>query len=101
MSCRSNDNKGLCWVLEVKRGKSTPIWIKKLLYFAWPNHMDEVINKVSSFTRVKNSFWNCGRKVHATFRGGEIWDNWERYFPIFQIMDCAMQTMHWKQEMIY
>ena len=33
--------------------------------------MDEVI-KVSSFTRAINSFRNCGRKTHATFRGGEM-----------------------------
>jgi hypothetical protein len=35
--------------------------------------MKKVI-KVSSFTRVLNSFRNYGRKVRTTFRGGEMWD---------------------------
>ena len=67
-------NKGFCWVLKVKWVKGTPIRIKKLLCSAWRNHVDEVI-KVSSFTKVVNSFRNCGRKVQATFRGREIWDS--------------------------
>jgi hypothetical protein len=40
--------KGLCWVSEVKWGKST--------------HIQELW-----------MFRNCGRKVCATFRGGGLW----------------------------
>jgi hypothetical protein len=52
--------------------------------------------KVSSFTRVLNVFWNCGRKVQTTFWGGEMWDQLRKILP--HTSDNAMHTMHWRQE---
>ena len=51
--------------------------------------------KVSSFTKVVNSFRNYGRKVQATFRGGEIWDSLERYSPVICIESKRWSIKEW------
>jgi hypothetical protein len=43
--------------------------------------VDEESNQSSSFTVVLNGFQNCGRKVHATFHGGDMWDQLRKILP--------------------
>jgi hypothetical protein len=43
--------------------------------------VDEESNQRSSFTRVLNGYRNCDRKVHATFRGGGMWDQLREIIP--------------------
>jgi hypothetical protein len=66
----------------------------------WYNHAHKAINesffKVSSLTIDLNVFRNCGKKVHATFRGGERWERWKS--PILQESNAFYAFRVWSIE---